>query len=483
MRVLAATIGSAGDFRPVLALAARLAARGHEVELAANGHFEDEVRRAGLAFFPLGTREDYLESVADPDLFHPRRGFEAVARRGILPALRPLYEWIEARADADTVVAATSLCLGARIAREKLRVPLATIHLQPTLFRSVADPPTLPGLALPRWMPAIGLRAIWRLADRMIDRVIAPDVNVFRAELGLPPVHRLFDEWLHSPDRVLALYPEWFAPPPPDGPPAVANVGFVAPADEELELPPPLARFLDRGDAPLVFTPGSGMARGERFFAAAIDAAERLDRRAVLLTGHPEQLPKRLPKTALHLRWAPLRTLLPRAAAFVHHGGIGSSAEGFAAGIPQVVMPMSHDQPDNARRIERLGVGVGIPPKRFTGRRLAAALASLLADGEGARRAREIAARIDFAAAVDRAADLVGALAPGADPLGRPLRFIATDDAEFPYVARDGAREWTVRVNDWPEDPTVYTLLSGGREVLDFDDWPEAWERPAGGEE
>lgn len=411
MKALLATIGSAGDFRPVLALAARLAARGHDVELAANGFFAEEIERAGLAHFPLGTREDYLASVADPDIFHPRRGFEAVARRGILPALRPLYEWIAARADADMVVAATSLCLGARIAREKLGVPLATIHLQPTLFRCEADPPVLPMLALPRWTPAFAVRAVWRLADRTIDGVIAADVNAFCAELGLAPVRRLFDAWLHSPDLVLALFPDWFAPPRPGWPEAVATTGFVAPADADAALPPALAAFLDGGDAPLVFTPGSGMARGERFFAAAVDAAARLGRRAVLLTRHVEQLSRPLPAHARHFDWAPLRTLLPRAAAFVHHGGVGSCAEGFAAGIPQVVMPMSHDQPDNAHRIERLGVGVSVPPKRFAGRRLAAALAALLANADVARRARDIAGRVDFDSAVDRAADLVEATA------------------------------------------------------------------------
>jgi rhamnosyltransferase subunit B len=43
--------------------------------------------------------------------------------------------------------------------------------------------------------------------------------------------------------------------------------------------------------------------------------------------------------------------------ALVHHGGIGTASQAFAAGIPQLITPFAHDQFDNAARIERLGCG------------------------------------------------------------------------------------------------------------------------------
>ena len=48
------------------------------------------------------------------------------------------------------------------------------------------------------------------------------------------------------------------------------------------------------------------------------------------------------------------------------------------AGTPQLIMPMSHDQPDNALHVERLGCGSSITPKKFTGRLVADALEQLL---------------------------------------------------------------------------------------------------------
>src|SRR5262249_31774015 len=77
---------------------------------------------------------------------------------------------------------------------------------------------------------------------------------------------------------------------------------------------------------------------------------QRLGRRAVVLTPHREQVPAPLPAGALWLPYVPLAALLPRAAALVHHGGIGTTAEALRAGVPQVIVPLAYDQFDNAAR-------------------------------------------------------------------------------------------------------------------------------------
>jgi UDP:flavonoid glycosyltransferase YjiC (YdhE family) len=162
---------------------------------------------------------------------------------------------------------------------------------------------------------------------------------------------------------------------------------------------------------PLVFTPGTAMAHGRAFFAAAIEAGQRLERPVLLLTRYPEQLPARLPAGIVHRTYIPLGQLLPWAAALIHHGGIGTTAQALAAGIPQLVMPMSHDQPDNAARIERLGVGLRLAPGAFNGRRVAGALRRLLTEPIVARRCRTIAARCDGDRALAETCQLIEALA------------------------------------------------------------------------
>jgi UDP:flavonoid glycosyltransferase YjiC (YdhE family) len=92
--------------------------------------------------------------------------------------------------------------------------------------------------------------------------------------------------------------------------------------------------------------------------------------------------------------FVPFSRLFPRAAAVVHHGGIGTSAQGLAAGVPQLVMPLAHDQHDNAARLERLGVGRSLLPKKFRAPAVAARLDRLLRSQSVAEQCRAAADRI-----------------------------------------------------------------------------------------
>ncbi len=137
--VLLPTIGSAGDVHPVVALGLALQARGHRATILTNPFFQELIEAQGLGFLPVGTLEDARAAIADPDLWHPRKGFEVVARRAILPAMAEIYRHIERHADARTVVASSGIAFGARIAQERLGVPTATVHLQPSIIRSLVD--------------------------------------------------------------------------------------------------------------------------------------------------------------------------------------------------------------------------------------------------------------------------------------------------------------------------------------------------------
>ena len=78
------------------------------------------------------------------------------------------------------------------------------------------------------------------------------------------------------------------------------------------------------GGPPIVFTSGSWMSVGRRFFEASAEACRRLGRRGVLLTPNREEVPEGLPEGVAHFEFVPFSYLLPRAAAIVHTGGIGT---------------------------------------------------------------------------------------------------------------------------------------------------------------
>ena len=145
----------------------------------------------------------------------------------MLPAMAEIYRHIERHAGPSTVVASSGIAFGARLAQERLGVPTATVHLQPSIIRSLVDQGMAGNVRISASQPMWFKRAFFRLADWLLmDRVLKRPVNEFRATLGLPPVDRVMYRWLHSPQLVIGFFPEWFAAFQPDWPPHTHLVGF-----------------------------------------------------------------------------------------------------------------------------------------------------------------------------------------------------------------------------------------------------------------
>ncbi|MFL6696059.1 MAG: glycosyltransferase [Vitreoscilla sp.] len=361
-QVLLVALGTAGDLYPFLRIARELLARGHRVTLLGLQAHAAAVARAGVPFHGLGTEEEYRATLDHPDVWHPRKGF-GVLWAGMRERIDALPDYLATLpADEPVVMLAHPLALaGAALARPRrpgMRVVAA--WLAPANLRTVHDPMTFGPLRMPRWMPLAWRHWLWRRVDaRIIDPVAVPDINAAHARHGLPPIRHFIDHMQGAADAHLSLFPSWFTPTPPDWPrPLSEGVFPLYDPQAQAPLPPVLARFLADGSPPLILTPGSGNRQARRWLARAVRAAQRLGRRAVLLTPHREQVPEPLPPDILWLPYVALRTLLPHAAALVHHGGIGTTAEALRAGLPQVIVPLAYDQFDNAARVEALGAGV-----------------------------------------------------------------------------------------------------------------------------
>jgi UDP:flavonoid glycosyltransferase YjiC (YdhE family) len=329
--------------------------------------------------------------------------------------LREVYDVALAHANQDTLIVGSSLCLGARVASDEFSFPMATIHLSPICIRSCERLPVLPGGWNGNWIPRFARPHFWNGADKwIINPMIAPPLNAFRAEKNLPPVTSVQGNYWNSPLRTIGLWPEWFYPVQKDYPPQVRLAGF--PLYDESDHVALDARLIDwlaqPGDKPIAFTPGSAMVFGQSFFAAAIDACLRLKRRGILLTRHAEQVPTSLPPGIKHVPFAPFGSLLPHCAALVHHGGVGTMAQALRAGIPQLMMPMSHDQFDNAAICRLLGVADGLGARWFTGPRVAKRLDRLLTSPRVQQACASVAARFRDDHPIDRVCELLEEVAP-----------------------------------------------------------------------
>jgi rhamnosyltransferase subunit B len=423
VNILLIALGSHGDVHPFVGIGLRLRERGHQVAVAANEYFKPLIDHANLEFVEVGTAEEYRTLATNPDLWHPLRAPNAVFS-GTARYLRRIYD---IAADfgrrADSVVAASTLAFGARVAQDAHTIPLATVHLSPSVFLSIDPPPVmLPFCLCPAWTPQVVHRLFWRLITKMTDGIIGPALNALRDELKLAPVRNILRDYWHSPQRVIGLFPDWFGPQQRDWPRQTVLTGFPLFDEPDLSpISPELDAFLRAGEAPIAFTPGSAMWQAKDFFDSSVEACVRLKRHGILLSRHPDHLPQALPPGVIHVQYAPFSQLLPRCAAFVHHGGIGSSAQALARGVPQLVTPFAHDQPDNADRLTRLGVAETLPARKYKSSRIVPALERLLNSSDVAQACRRVKERFVGVDPLGQTCDLIEALRSPAAAAAAPV--------------------------------------------------------------
>lgn len=408
-RILFPTLGSAGDVYPLITLSSYLQERGHDCTIIANPTFRGPVQAAQINFIPLGSEQQYIDLTTDPLFWQPTRAFGVIVKKGIIPFLQPLLDIFLSFSPKNTLIVSPLLLFAGQIAHQSYGYQFATLQLQPSLLRSKHAPPVLGNTPIPDWMPPnLVSLYYWLLDTILIDPLLAPAINEFRAANNLPPVRRIFQNNLYSDQLNLCLFPEWFAPPQADWPKNTICTGFIAPPETTTTPHADIMNaFLRAGDAPLVFTAGTAAPFAKKFFSVAVQVSSQLGKRAILLTRDGSQLIGQMPNNILHLPFYPLDQLLPQAAAFIHTGGIGSLAQAVAAGIPQLIMPLTNDQPDNAYRVSRLGLGDMLLPRQFTTRNLMVKLDFLLNNHIMLQRCQDYALRVSFDSALKKTADLL----------------------------------------------------------------------------
>lgn len=384
-RILLASVGSYGDVFPFLALGEKLQARGHDVTILTSGYFTNLVEKSGLKVAPVGTSDQYRSYVSNPDLLHPYRGL-MLTRRMLLSIIEPIYEYLRDEWQVDgSLVASSPYCMAARIAEEKLHIPLVTICPAPIAMGSKVDPPTVSSILSPDRIP----RSLWPLFGHsvswMTDKVLGTQVNAFRRKLGLKKMRSLMS-WWHASRGTISLFPDWFAPARTDWPTRHAYAGFPVCMPQSLtddantSQNETLEQFLSHSKRPLLFYPGSNASHLRRYFEVCSKVCEQLGRRGIVVAPAALDLNGRHEPHMLVLPFVSMGTTLPRIELAIHHGGIGTVAACLSAGVAQLIRPMFSDQPDNATRIVRLGVGSCLSDSRFNASQVGREIERLIQD-------------------------------------------------------------------------------------------------------
>src|SRR5579864_8421594 len=307
MRIMVVALGTAGDVFPIIGVGRALQGRGHDVHVASLPEHQGAIQGAGLTFHVIDGIPGTLDA---PDFYHPTRSLRVIAERLLIPALRPVYDLFSALNPADWMVIANVYAYGARLAQEKLGFWLTTYVVSPSSLRSLQRMRVTPGVACPQWAPMAFRRAFFRVVSQLWDRELAPSLNTLRKSLGLAPASNIWYEWFLSPDRVIGLFPEWFAPNPGDWPGQFVYGGFTVFDRGVFEEVP--AELLEPGDPLVVFAAGSAGQAAAAFFRNAVSASAGQPWRAVLLTGKGAGgLSTPLPANVHRFGYVPLSKLLP----------------------------------------------------------------------------------------------------------------------------------------------------------------------------
>ena len=418
-RIVLACWGSYGDLFPYLGIAAELKARGHTPAVATCPLYRELIETAGLDFQPVRPDLDPLDTGLITRVMDPARGSEVVVREMLVPHLQESYDdLVEATRGADLLVS-HPVTFAAPIVATERGLPWLASALSPVSFFSVYDFPVLPPYealgALTR-RSRLAARAFLALAKRATAPWTAP-VRAFRAQHGLRDEH-LGDplyQGQFSPHGTLALFSPIFGPPQPDWPALTTATGFVF-YNRPIAMPDRLADFLAAGTPPIVFTLGSSAVGAPgAFYQESVKAAAALGRRAVLLVGRyaPALTQAGVPDDMLVVDVAPHDAVFPHAAVTVHHGGIGTTGQALRAGQPTLVVPHAHDQPDNAARVTRLGVGRTLDARHYDAERATRALDHLLNERSYAERAADVGRALRTERGAATACDAIERVAAG----------------------------------------------------------------------
>lgn len=357
---------------PFLQIGRLLKQRGHDVKLMTHCNYEEHAKRASVEFVPVDNPQEHTGFIADQPLLNSPGGIPEFMRRHSFPKVVDHCQLIaQASKAANTVIVTRDLLdTAARLAAEKLRLPL-------------------------RWIFGSPLQAAtWKLRQQLFADLLRPDVNRARGALGLPEAVD-GDAWSSYPSSSIGLWPEWFAHSELHLPFDVVPVGFVEDDDADKgEIPPSIQKALSSCDTAILITAGTGMYLGADFYAASAEACRCLNVAGILVAQHREQLPGDYPGCVRWLGYLPFGKLMRQVKVVIHHGGMGTLACAMAAGVPQLVLPKGADRPDNAARLKKLQIAESLPPPRWQPAIIADALTRLLQSRTVSENCRTIAGRL-----------------------------------------------------------------------------------------
>lgn len=391
MRILLTTASVASHFYPMVPLATALRNAGHDVAFAAAPGLCPSIAQIGFQTFACGVNSRGMTPEVLPNApvfgdgdawtrFMVAHVFGRLQAQSLATDLLfVIREWQPA------VIVRESFEYGGCIAAEAAGIPHAVLEV---------------GAHQPKYFLELGL---------------GDSLDAVRADFGLPadPEAAMLARYLH-----LSAAPVSFHDPAerlPATAHAIQHVPFAASGDERL---PSWVREL--GELPTVYvTLGSILGRNTRLLATLISALRNEPLNVIVTVGR-RQDPAALgpqPENVHIERYIPNTLLLPFCDVVISHAGWSTTLGALCAGVPQVCVPLTADQPANARRCAELGAGVVINPDELTPGQLQDAVNLLLTRTRFRDAAHRVQAENQASPGLERAVELLERLGHDKQPL------------------------------------------------------------------
>lgn len=383
-------IPARGHINPTLPVVADLVASGEPVTYCLPPEDEALIAPTGARFRPVGNN---LPAVRD------RRGgamslveLPAAAVRGAVRTVPELLEVVDEVRPSYVVYDA--YCYAGRLLAELAGLPAVATYATYAMNAAALGSGAFGSLSAPGAGSAVP-------ALPGFDEAVAELVQRFGVEAPT-----LFSLLLHAEPLNVVFLPRGFQPA---GESFDERWAFVGPS---------LGPRSDPGELPLAHLEGGpvayvslGTIYNDRpgFFRASLEAFAGTSWRVVVATGDwvdAADLGTVPPNVALR-RWVPQLEMLARAQVFVSHGGMNSTMEALAFGVPLVLVPQQGEQRVTADRIAALGLGRRLDPAGVTPESLAEAVAAVTAEPEIARRLAAMQACVVGAGGHRRAAEAI----------------------------------------------------------------------------
>ncbi len=406
MLIIIYAMGTGGDVDPMVGVGLELKRRGHAVTFLSNDYFKPRILAAGLEFVSVGTLQQYHKGNTPEAWERTNRtdNFEHYHA----PAFEPAFEYVKSLSDQKILVLALGEENGARVAAGKFNLPFIDFILSPNIIFSAFNPPAPTSWVIPSSIPGFIMRFLLRRNRKAKFKRFcnAPHTAAYRAvreRLQCPLAFRSKSE----PLLKIGFFPEWFGMPAKDWPKNIKLVGFPLLNHASSSSRRELDALIEQQGAPIIFTSGTGVKDVEDLFKEGRKICEQLHVPGLFVGGNIGVEFLQGSSLCAHMGYIDFEYALPKALAIVHHGGIGTTAQAIKAGIPQLIRPLKYDQPDNADRIYKLGLGTYVMPEKFKVEQVAPIIGNMLQKAKNSKALKHYATDVNNSSAIINACDLI----------------------------------------------------------------------------